>query len=55
MSNGFYTVDICEADGELYVLELGSYSCAGEYGVDLGLLIEAGAKAAREDYAAVYD
>jgi len=48
-----YSVDICESDGELYVLELGSYSCAGEYGCDLSLMIEAGAKAAWEDYEAV--
>jgi hypothetical protein len=48
-----YCVDICESEGELYILELGSYSCAGEYGVDLDLLIEAGAKAALEDYDAV--
>jgi hypothetical protein len=48
-----YTVDICESEGELYVLELGSYSCAGEYGCDLSLIIEAGAKAALEDYEAV--
>ncbi|MEL6261094.1 MAG: ATP-grasp domain-containing protein [Cyanobacteria bacterium J06554_11] len=48
-----YTVDVCEADGELYILELGSYSCAGEYGCDLDLLVEAGIRAAQEDYATV--
>ena len=48
-----YTVDICESDGELYILELGSFSCAGEYGCDLSLIVEAGAKAAWEDYEAV--
>ncbi len=50
-----YSVDICESAGELYVLELGSFSCAGEYGVDLGLMVDAGARAALEDYAAVND
>jgi hypothetical protein len=50
-----YSIDICESEGELYVLELGSYSCAGEYGCDLSLLIEAGASAAWEDYELVYD
>jgi hypothetical protein len=30
-----------------------SNSCAGEYGCDLGLIIEAGAKAAWDDYDAV--
>jgi ATP-grasp domain, R2K clade family 2 len=50
-----YTVDICESAGELYILELGSFSCAGEYGADLGLMIEVGARAALEDYAAVND
>jgi hypothetical protein len=29
-----YTIDICESEGELYVLELGSFSCAGEYAFD---------------------
>jgi hypothetical protein len=48
-----YTVDICESEGELYILELGSFSCAGEYGCDLSLIVEAGAKAAWEDYEAV--
>ncbi|MEL6602654.1 MAG: ATP-grasp domain-containing protein [Cyanobacteria bacterium J06614_10] len=48
-----YTVDVCEAEGELHILELGSYSCAGAYGCDLDLLVEAGIRAAREDYAAV--
>ncbi|MGB3511587.1 MAG: ATP-grasp domain-containing protein [Microcoleaceae cyanobacterium] len=50
-----YTVDICESEGELYILELGSFSCAGEYGCDLSLIVEAGAKAAWEDYEAVYN
>ncbi|MBD1851311.1 ATP-grasp domain-containing protein [Leptolyngbya sp. FACHB-711] len=48
-----YTVDICESEGELFILELGSFSCAGEYGCDLSLIIEAGVKAAWEDYEAV--
>jgi hypothetical protein len=48
-----YTVDICESKGELHILELGSFSCAAEYGCDLSLIIEAGAKAALEDYAVV--
>ena len=48
-----YTIDICESDGELYVLELGSFSCAGEYGCDMSLIVEAGVRAAREDWAAV--
>lgn len=45
-----YTIDICESEGDLYVLELGSFSCAAEYGCDLGLIIEFGAKAAWENY-----
>ncbi|OUL37414.1 hypothetical protein BV372_02260 [Nostoc sp. T09] len=48
-----YTVDICESAGELHILELGSFSCSGEYGCDLSLIIEFGAKAALEDYASV--
>jgi ATP-grasp domain, R2K clade family 3 len=50
-----YSVDICESAGELYVLELGSFSCAGEYGADLSLMVEAGARASLEDYQAVND
>ncbi len=50
-----YCIDICESNGELYILELGSYSCAGEYGADLDLLVEYGAKAALEDFAMVND
>ena len=48
-----YTIDICESDGELYVLELSSFSCAGEYGCDLSAIVEFGAKAAWEDWATV--
>lgn len=48
-----YTIDICESDGELYVLELGSFSCAGEYACDLSAIVEFGAKAAWEDWATV--
>lgn len=50
-----YTLDVCESEGELYVLELGSFSCSGEYGCSISLIIEAGAKAALEDYEAVND
>jgi len=50
-----YTIDICESAGELHVLELGSFSCAGEYGCDLGLIVEMGVKAAREDWLTVND
>jgi hypothetical protein len=50
-----YSIDVCESNGELYVLELGSYSCAGEYGADLDLTIEYGAKAALEDFNLVND
>ena len=48
-----YTIDICESEGELYVLELGSFSCAGEYACDLSAIFEFGAKADWEDYEAV--
>ena len=48
-----YTIDICESEGELYVLELGSFSCAGEYACDLSAIVEFGAKAAWEDWATV--
>jgi hypothetical protein len=50
-----YSIDVCESNGELYILELGSYSCAGEYGADLDLMIEYGAKAALEDFDLVND
>ena len=48
-----YTLDICESEGKLYVLELGSFSCAGEYACDLSAIVDFGAKAAWEDYEAV--
>ncbi|MEL7223345.1 MAG: ATP-grasp domain-containing protein [Cyanobacteria bacterium J06576_12] len=50
-----YTIDICESAGELHVLELGSFSCAGAYGCDLGLIVEMGVRAAREEWCAVND
>ena len=48
-----YTIYICESEGELYVLELGSFSSAGEYACDLSAIVEFGAKAACFDYEAV--
>ena len=50
-----YSIDICESAGELYVLELGSFSCAGEYGCSLEAIVEAGMRAAQEDWSAVND
>jgi hypothetical protein len=47
------TIDICESEGKLYVLELGSFSCAGEYACDLSAIVEFGAKAAWFDCEAV--
>ena len=47
-------IDICESEGELYVWELGSFNCAGEQACDLSAIVEFGAKAAWEDYEAVY-
>jgi hypothetical protein len=34
-------------------LEIGSFSCAGEYACDLSAIVKFGAKAAWEDYEAV--
>lgn len=50
-----YTVDISESEGKLYILEFGSFTCAGEYRCDLNLILEANAKAAWEDYETVYN
>jgi hypothetical protein len=47
------TIDICESEGELYVLELASFSCAGEYACDLSAIVKCGAKAAWFDCEAV--
>jgi hypothetical protein len=47
------TIDICESEGKLYVLELGSFSCPGEYACDLSAIVEFGAKAAWFDCEAV--
>lgn len=46
-----WSLDICELKNQnLYVLEIGSYSCAGEYGCDLSKYVEYGAIAAMEDW-----
>ena len=47
------TIDICESEGELYILELGSFSGTGEDACDLSAIVEFGAKAAWFDYEAV--
>lgn len=36
-----FTLDICESDGKLYVLEVGSFSCSGLYWMDMDAVVTA--------------
>lgn len=45
-----WSIDVCEVKGEFHVLELGSFSCAGEYACDLSKYIDFGTLAAKEDW-----
>jgi hypothetical protein len=36
-----WTLDICEADGQLKVLEIGSFSCSGFYACDPEAIVKA--------------
>jgi hypothetical protein len=45
-----YTVDICESEGKMYLLEINSLSCAGLYGCDLKPIIEHVSRIAEEEW-----
>ncbi len=46
-----WSLDVCETKNQvLHVLEIGSFSCAGEYACDLSKYVEYGAIAAMEDW-----
>lgn len=46
-----WSLDVCELKNQdLHVLEIGSFSCAGEYGCDLSKYVEFGEIAAMEDW-----
>jgi len=44
--DGMYTVDICESDGNFYLLEINSFSCSGLYDCDLDIIAEEASKLA---------
>lgn len=45
-----WTLDICEYDNKLYVLEVGSFSCAGLYDCDPEIIVDAVNRIALEEY-----
>lgn len=45
-----WTLDICEANGALHVLEIGSFSCAGLYACDPEVVINTVNRIALEEY-----
>ena len=46
-----FVIDICKADdGNFYLLEIGSFSCAGLYACNLEKIVSAVSKAAIEEY-----
>lgn len=49
-----YTVDIAESCGEMYLLEINSFSCAGLYMCDLESTIRAASKAAIDEWGEYY-
>lgn len=45
-----YTIDICESEGEMYLLEINSFNCAGFYGCDLKPIIECASEVAIKEW-----
>ncbi len=45
-----YTVDVAECDGEMHLLEINSFSCAGFYLNDIRLIVEYATKAAMDEW-----
>lgn len=45
-----YTVDIAESDGQMHLLEINSFSCAGLYDCDLEAIIRCASKVAEEEW-----
>jgi len=51
-----YTMDICKAsDGRCYLLEVGSFSCAGLYMCDLEKIVQVASKIALREYKETYN
>jgi hypothetical protein len=46
--DALFVVDSCDCDGELWILELNSFSCSGFYDCDLEPVIEAASRIAEE-------
>ena len=49
-----YTIDVCESEGTLYILELNSFSCSNFYSCDLSKIVEAANEVAIADWKEVY-
>ena len=47
-----FSMDICESDGRLFLLELNSFGCAGLYGCDLDAVVEAVSELAKRQHSA---
>ena len=45
-----YTVDIAEHDGQMYLLEINSFSCAGLYQCDIGVVVQYASLAAKFEW-----
>ncbi len=50
-----FTLDICEMDGKMYVLELNSFSCAGLYETDPHKVVKAVSARAEQDFKDFYE
>lgn len=50
-----YTVDIVESDGEMYLLEINSFSCAGFYDCGIASIVEWASKSAYDEWAEYCD
>jgi hypothetical protein len=46
-----YTLDVCESNGELFLLELNGFSTSGLYDCDLEIIVRVASKMAEEDWA----
>lgn len=51
-----YTIDICKgADDKFYLLEIGSFSCAGLYACDMGPIVTVASELAIEEWKDLYE
>jgi len=50
-----FCMDICQSEGDYYLLELNSFSCCGLYDCDVGPIVECASKIAEEEWNEVYN